>query len=340
MKTQLYRLFLLSIIMTISLQSCIRTIEINEDGAPSGAIIRVATPVRSNQTTTFSIDVHVVNASGNFVNSLGPQNFSIKDTSSNPRGMTFKLLDVKGGGKTDFKGDYSAFLLLDQSGSTDATDPDNLRIQASQIFMDAMGNNDKVALGSFTTGYNYSSYNGYTYLHGGFTNNGQSFYSSLDSLATIISKGNTPLFCSTQWAINYTATKAPNKNKVVVVFTDGVDNYGSSQATTTALSIQKNVPIFTVGLSNDVNFSVLNNMALSSGGTFMWAKDAKQLISYFGTLGNLLHGNANYYTLTFQATTSSSFQNIDRVLFLQVKLSNGKTFLMPYVVSLYHSSTA
>jgi hypothetical protein len=72
-------------------------------------------------------------------------------------------------------------------------------------------------------------------------------------------------------------------------------------------------------------------MALNTGGSFMWAKDAKQLISYFGTLGNLLHGNADYYTLTFQAT-ANSFSTNGQLLYLQVTLPNGKKFLMPYIV--------
>jgi von Willebrand factor type A domain len=330
MKAVPYR-FIFILLIFMGLQSCLRTIDIPVLGDASGAIIKVGTPAKSGKTQTFTLDVHIVDATGNYLTNLNKNNFAIKDTSSNPYGMTFSLIDVKGGNKTADKGDYSAFLLLDQSGSISSTDPNDLRIDASRIFLDALGRNDQAALGSFTTSSLYSYYSGYTLLHGGFTNQGSKFYTSLDSLKNIITKGGTPLYTSTEWAINYTAQKAPTKNKVVVLFTDGENNGGSYKENTENLSRQKNIPIFTVGLSNGVNFDVLNSMALNTGGSFMWAKDAKQLISYFGTLGNLLRGNADYYTLTFQATANSFYTN-GTLLYLQVTLPNGKKFLMPYIV--------
>ncbi|MFC0182160.1 VWA domain-containing protein [Pseudarcicella hirudinis] len=258
----------------------------------------------------------------------------MEDTTGRKYSLSFRLLDIKGGNRTPVKGDYNAFLLLDQSGSTDDTDPDNLRIRSSQIFLESMGNNDKVALGSFTTGQLYPSLSGNVHLHGGFNAKGTTFYPALDSLKNTILKGNTPLFTSTAWAINYTAANAKAQNKVVILFTDGQNNGGSSQSAVESLSLQKKkVPVYTVGLSTDVGFDVLNNMALNTGGSFMWAKDAKQLISYFGTLGNLLRGNAEYYTLTFEAS-AGSLPTFSKLLYLQVSLPNGKKFWMPYVIKL------
>jgi von Willebrand factor type A domain len=331
MKTVINRFVIFSVAL-LGLAGCLRVIEVPVLGDASGAIIKIGTPSKSGQSQIFTLDVHVVDASGSYVRALSKNNFAMKDTITNPSGMKFTLIDVKGGNKTDFKGDYSAFLLLDQSGSTDDTDPNDLRIKAGQIFLDAIGKNDKVALASFTSGtYLYPFTTGYTRLHGGFTNNVKTFYPALDSLQNIIIKGGTPLYTSTEWSINYTAANAPTPNKAVVLFTDGINGGGSSKENTEALSRLKNVPIYTVGLSEGVNFDILNSMALNTGGSFMWAKDAKQLISYFGTLGNLLRGNAEYYTLTFQAN-ANSFPSTGRVLYLQVTLPNGKKFLMPFVV--------
>lgn len=333
MRQLIYRSAFIITILAI-LQSCERIIEVPIAGEASGAIIRVGTPSRSGQTATFTIDVHVVDGAGNYASGLGAQNFTMmEDTTGRKYSLSFRLLDIKGGNRTPVKGDYNGFLLLDQSGSTDDTDPDNLRIRSSQIFLESMGNNDKVALGSFTTGQLYPSLSGNVHLHGGFNAKGTTFYPALDSLKNTILKGNTPLFTSTAWAINYTAANAKAQNKVVILFTDGQNNGGSSQSAVESLSLQKKVPVYTVGLSTDVGFDVLNNMALNTGGSFMWAKDARQLISYFGTLGNLLRGNAEYYTLTFEAS-AGSLPTFSKLLYLQVSLPNGKKFWMPYVIKL------
>jgi hypothetical protein len=333
MKTIPYRLLALLIGLGV-LSSCLRTIELPVLGDASGTVIRVGKPVLSGNKQTFTIDVHVVDASGNYVNALGKDNFSIKDTTTNPYGITYSLIDVKAGNKTAYKGDYSAFLLLDQSGSTNTTDYENLRIKASQIFLDALGKNDKVALASFTDSddYYYPYATSYTHLHGGFTNNGASLYPSLDSLVDIIPKAGTPLYSSILWSLKYTSDNAPSTNKALIVFTDGQSGDWNLKAEAEKLSLSKNIPVFTVGLSNGVNVSELNDLALNTGGSFMWAKDAKQLISYFGTLGNLLRGNADFYTLTFEATSKNSFPTYGNILYLQVKLPNGKKFLLPYVI--------
>jgi von Willebrand factor type A domain len=330
------------VLLLIGLQSCLRTIEIPVLGEASGAIIRIGNTVRSGQTQTFTLDVHLVDASGNYVSNLSRNNFAIKDTNTNPSGMSFSLIDVKGGNRTQLKGDYSAMLLLDQSGSINgcndpryggtcgaATDPDNLRIEASKIFADAIGSGDNIALSSFSG--DKMNYPNSSRVHYNFTRRIELLKNTLDSLADK-PYGGTPLYSATFNMINFTAQNGPTANKVIILLTDGQSiEDGRTRQEVETLSKQRSVPVYTVGLSRNVSFSELSDMAINTGGSFMWARDAKQLISYFGTLGNLLRGNADYYTLTFQAT-ANSFPSSARTLFLEVTLPNGKKFLMPYSI--------
>ncbi len=58
-------------------------------------------------------------------------------------------------------------------------------------------------------------------------------------------------------------------------------------------------------------FSILAMPGILSwtGGYFMWAQDARQLISYFGTLGNLPRGNAGFYRLKWEVFPEASFNS-------------------------------
>lgn len=326
---------LISICLAGLVFSCKRVIEIEVPaikGDPSGAIIDTRVISSNNGVYVFEADVHVVDDRGNYIRNLNNSSFTIRDTTIGGIQYSFKLLDLSKGLATPAKGDYSAALLLDQSGSILTTDPNDLRLEASKVFFNALGPNDNVALASFTANY-YYDYK----IHYGFTRKIESLKKTIDSLSYTVG-GGTPLYYSMYEMVNYTSSKATHKNnKALVVFTDGDDtNGGASPEEIIDLAKEKDVQVFTVGLGSSISsLNVLADIADETGGSFMWAQDAKQLISFFGTLGNLLKGNASYYRVRWQVSTSRALSSKRNYLFYQqIRLPNGRVLRIPVSVKL------
>lgn len=319
----------LCLLIVISV-SCKRTIDIEVPaikGDPSGAIITTKV-VSTGDKYVFETDVHIVNDRGQFVRNLPKNNFSIRDSTIFGNKFSFSLLDMKSG-TTEQKGDYSAMLLLDQSGSITSTDPGDARIDACKIFLNSLGANDNVGLASFT-----GDYNNYFNIHHNFSRDIQPMVNTLNILS-YSEGGGTPLYYSTYGMIDYVEKNALNKNnKALILFTDGADNYGGrTPSEIISYANGKGIQVFTVGLGYSLsNLAVLADIAENTDGYFMWAQDAQQLISYFGTLGNLLKGNAGYYRTRWELSTVQKLVSKRTYLFnLVVKISNTKsvTFAVP-----------
>lgn len=316
---------ILSIILLLIINvSCKRTIEIEIPaikGDPSGAIITTKV-ISTGDKYVFETDVHVVNERGQFVRNLGKNNFTIKDSTISGNKFGFSLLDLKNG-TTSAKGDYSAMLLLDQSGSIVSTDPDDARIDACKIFLNSLGGNDNVGLASFT-----GNYSNYFQIHQNFSRDIKPMISTLDILS-YTEGGGTPLYYSAYGLVDYVDKNAINKsNKALILFTDGDDtNGGRTPTQIIEYANSKNVQIFTVGLGRSLgSLGILADIADKTNGYFMWAQDAKQLISYFGTLGKLLEGNAGYYRMRWELTTAQKLISKRSYLFnLVVKISDNKS---------------
>ena len=299
-----YRLVLVTLVGSFLFAwSCRREVDIplpgtTIDGKPSAASLSgTATGATGTNKMEFRVDLYVVNRNGNFVTGLKPGNLGIAATS--PSSFSYALSKLEVLGANTKTGGYSALLLLDQSGSITSTDPRDLRIQAGKVFLDYLGVADQVALASFTES---SYYPNSVILHHGFSRNRDAMKKTLDSLANT-ENGGTPLYYSAIVATEYTAKNAKTNNKAVIVFTDGQNtSVGSTlQNAITSAQTQK-IPLFMVGLSNGVNTQVLSQMANETGGAFFYAKDAEQLVTTFGTLGNLLRGSAQLYRSTWVVT--------------------------------------
>jgi hypothetical protein len=338
-----FRLLLLMLLGTFMLTwSCRRDVEVPLpsgpviDGKPSAASLGgIVTGQTGGDKTEFRVDLYVVDRSGRYVQGLKPQSFSI--TATNPTSFTYALTKLEVVGQTVKAGGYSAMLLLDQSGSILTTDPKDLRIDASKIFLDYLGSEDQVALSSFTTS---SYYPNYVVLHSGFSRNKVAMKKTLDSLSKT-EGGSTPLYYSSIAVTDYTALNAKTNNKAVIVLTDGENNVtgtykGISGTLLNAVNSakQKGIPLFTVGLSEDVNEQILSQMANETGGAFFYAKDAEQLVTAFGTLGNLLRGTAQLYRTTWTASRRSNkwTSGTEITETINVTIPNGDVIAVPFYV--------
>jgi PKD repeat protein len=297
---------------------------------PSGAVIRSTLISRSGETVRFTLDIAVTDFDNTLSTNLNRANFTIPSASGSGIDYSFTndgTQSVAGGSAVA----YSAALLLDQSGSIRDTDPGNTRIDAAKLFCNSLGSNDNIYLSAFAGGGSLPF--DLTYYGSGFTSNGSSYNSTLDALRNLIG-GGTPLYKSTYSMIDYTAQKGTNANKAVVVFTDGDDTDPSRTVNDVIQRAkQQNVKVFMVGLKQ-ANVPSLAYIANQTGGAFMFAQDAPQLMTMFGTLGKLLNGTANYYRTTWTMTRKPGVPNGGSYYVwssVQVKIGN-RTIYVPFRV--------
>ena len=59
---------------------------------------------------------------------------------------------------------------------------------------------------------------------------------------------------------------------------------------------------FTIGLSTGIDFEAMAELANQTGGAFLFAENAEQLIPLYGTVGDLLSLSLPTYRLTFYAS--------------------------------------
>jgi hypothetical protein len=301
------------------------------DGDPSGAVIDAYVLEVDEGVLSLMLDVFVVNGQGNFVSGLSGTNFNVENVESISLsfGDSISFTNVSvGASRTERKGSYSATLLLDQSGSISDTDPNNTRVEAAKIFSGALGNNDYALVSSFQQDD--------VTIHTGYMQDTAVLFQSLDDLL-FQQEGQTPLYSSVSRMVEYTRENAPGNNHAIILFTDGIQEPELSDEARvlkelTDFASSQDVEIYTIGLSRNVNFSVLSSMATNTGGAFMWAEDTRQLITMFGTLGDLLSGNALYYQTQWQAIISSGTWQSGQsyVGEVVITLSDGSQFIVPF----------
>jgi hypothetical protein len=296
------------------------------DGAHVGAVIKSNVLDYDNTTLTAEITLLVVDERGNFVSGLSKEDFSVVETYyfDEP-----KVTDIKKQGMPN-AGPYSASLLLDQSGSILDTDPNDLRIEAAKIFIRFLGENDEVSLTSFQR-------RNYDILHD-FTSDSLALFPLLDQLANT-EGGSTPLYYTANEMISYTMENAKNKNKCIIAFTDGKDTgFSPNLLDVIDKAKQNDMEVFTIGLSNDIEFASMGYLANETNGAFMWAQDVKQLVSIFGNVGDLLHGSAIVYKLTYSASTPSPLSsNFIYNNTIEVNMDD-KTISIPFIINTGSSS--
>lgn len=245
---------------------------------------------------------------------------------------------------------YAAGLMLDQSSSIYTSDPTGARLYSAKAFLDGLGTDDLVLLSAFANGNGSLIPDKPLTLYPPLRDaasiaSAPSYFSTLDSLAALVG-GNTPLYAALDLMRQELAddTAIPvGMAKAVVMFTDGDDTDCADanacrtrrqQAIDTANAEQ--VRVFTIGLSSGVNFEALGELANKTGGAFLFADSAEQLIPLYGSVGKLLSLSLPTYRLrwTIQSGTVGAFQSGNALLGrVEVKVGNGQ-FDIPFVVGI------
>ena len=231
---------------------------------------------------------------------------------------------------------YAAAMLLDQSGSIGDSDPTDARVFASKVFLERLGASDRVTLGVFAEGRGTLIPTSPLTRYGDFTSDGASLFDELDRLPTL-EGGFTPLYSALDQMIQYAATAPAGLSKAVVVFTDGEDTICLDPLVTCRnrsinLANNSGVSIFTVGLGSSVDTASLTELSSRTGGIHLVASNPQQMISIFGSLGNLLSGSVATYraTWTINAAAANTFQTNRMVLGTINVRAGTRTIVLPF----------
>ena len=332
---------------------------------------RVGAPVvgGNGQTMTFQIELVIVGNDSQAITTLTAANFVLQPCapdSNTPR------TDCIGGVPLDFdepyqsttptaqdallvpglpREDYAAGLMLDQSQSISGSDPTGARLFSAKAFLDGLGSGDRALLSVFANdGTNtdaliptqpltiYPPFRSPTT-----TRDAPSYYDTLDSLVDLVG-GGTPLYESLDLLreqVVADATLPVGIAKAVVIFTDGEDtDCGGVNTCRTRrdqsiqAAIADNLRVFTIGLSTGVDFEALAELANDTGGAFLFADSAEQLIPLYGTVGDLLSLTLPTYRLTFNVSADAQGIFVSgRSLIGRVEVTAGSNvFNVPFIV--------
>jgi hypothetical protein len=243
---------------------------------------------------------------------------------------------------------FAAALLLDQSGSMAETDPTGARLYSTKTFLQRLGANDQVLLATFASTSGAKIPTPPLTVYAPFRNLDSAvadYFPTLDALASQVG-GDTPLYDSVDGLRQQMATTVlppAGLSKAMIILSDGAD--------TTCISVdpcrlardrtiqgarQDGVRLLTIGMSGRVDVTTLGELANQTGGAFLYAKNTQQLLSVYGSVGNLISLSLPTYRLrwTVSAATAGAFLSGNKLLG-QVQVTVGQSsFDVPFIVGI------
>lgn len=258
--------------------------------------------------------------------------------------------------------DFAVSLLMDQSGSVGSTDPTGARLISAKAFVQSVtpASNDQVLLAAFADDNNTQSAlidPKPLKTYPPFLQDGSAYFDELDELRTLTS-GGTPLYrvlfpeptdpladpTFVKGLIDVVSETAPaGKSKAIAIFTDGDDTEcggpnvcRDKRRRVVDLANSKGISLFTIGLSSDVNFEALGELARDANGVFLFAETADQLIPLYGSLGRLLSGSLATYKIrwTLRSQVDGAFAGGNSVLGRVQVSAAGTPFTVPFIVGI------
>ncbi len=168
---------------------------------------------------------------------------------------------------------YDVVLSIDSSGSMLDSDPNNLRKTAAKSFVDAFLPGDKGAVVDFD---DYAT----VLIH--LTQDKDGIKAAIDK---INSSGGTDIGIAVSTSINELISEnATVKNsKAIILLTDGQGYYNESL---TQIAAASNIKIYTIGLGNYVDESLLKSIADGTGGKYYQLTSSLQLAEAFERISN------------------------------------------------------
>lgn len=185
----------------------------------------------------------------------------------------------------------SLAILLDRSGSMtrdrfNRYDPDSTKIRAAKSaigsFLDLLGPRDEAAIFSFTTGTIFPI-QVFRIEHDFSTD----VPSLKRSLVPVSAEGGTRLWESIIDAVDLLRVR-PGR-KALILVTDGRNQFGGGfRSRAIQEAVDEGIPVYPIGLGDDIDIGELSSLAAATGGRFYPAPDAADLQAIFNQLGSEL----------------------------------------------------
>lgn len=298
----LKKIMISALLLVFLISSCKKndiktTPPLNDNSIPSASVSGLNVTKKDQTQVEFTMQIAVFKDSRNMEYQFDKSRFTIDTISVNGFDCAFSNIStvLAGGGASKA---YSSLMLLDQSGSISSTDPMDYRLSAAKTFVSNLGLSNNAWVWSFAG-------SAYTKYGDAFSTDTTALLQQIENLRNKES-GSTPLYMSQYNAIQACADKANKENKALLTFTDGDDTQGGyTSDQVAAKAVASNVKLFNIGLGSSTSLKLLKQ-AIDGKGAFMYASDARQLISMFGNLGKLLDGSARFYNITWKATLSGT----------------------------------
>src|SRR2546428_1326420 len=220
------------------------------------------------------------------------------------------------------KVDQDIILAIDSSGSMNQNDPGRLRIQAAKDYIGRLTRPDRVASVDFDSTAHLTLQNIGGPAHHLFStyNNGIPDYSGAQTdLNSIYQIENTnfgaALFVANNELISYGAR---GKAWVIILLTDGPNTCcpnqaaGDAQARLEAARAKaNNITVYTIGLGPDADGALLQEIAMTTGGTYYAAPTADAIRFIYLEIANHYSGSVACGTITTASSISGSL-TLDR----------------------------
>ena len=185
----------------------------------------------------------------------------------------------------------SLAILLDRSGSMtrdrfNRYDSDSTKIRAAKSaiasFLDLLGSRDEAAIFSFTTG-TIIPIQVFRIEHDFSTD----VASLKRSLVPVSAEGGTRLWESIIDAVELLRVR-PGR-KALILVTDGRNQFGGGfRSRAIQDAVDEGIPVYPIGLGDDIDIGELSSLAAATGGRFYPAPDAADLQAIFNQLGSEL----------------------------------------------------
>lgn len=177
--------------------------------------------------------------------------------------------DPEDGGNAGGAADFA--FVIDTSGSMRSNDSQRIRVTASQNFVDAFIEGDQGAAVRFSSSAS---------LLQGLTADRELLKQRLTSAGA--ASGGTNIGAGVQTGLNALAANPdPDRQQYLILLTDG---QGSYSASLTQRAINEGVVIYAVGLGRGHNASFLRGVAEPTGGRYVYAEAAQDLITAFADI--------------------------------------------------------
>lgn len=250
-----------------------------------GDIILRGDQVNTDEFPIVQVDVTVRDQYGVPVQGLGLQNVTVsEDHDLAPRPVS----RVEAVINPDLP--IAVVVALDTSGSMQGQPLTDAKTAALR-FLDRLSAGDRAAFIAFADTVDLDTTD--TGREHPFSDDRVSLYDLVEGLSA---RGDTPLYDAAYKAVRWAAAE-PEGNRAVLLLSDGKEDPGTSgkmgsktanEDTAIREANRANVPVFTIGLGQQIDEPYLRRLAMETGGTYQKAPDSASLVELFQNVADLL----------------------------------------------------